>query len=58
MGKDCIDWVKWAPWKWDQDAEDEGDLPEGIPLEEQEDLKGGDRVAFVDIRTDLLRTFP
>ena len=58
MGRDCIDWVKWAPWKWDQDAEDEGNLPEEIPLGEQEELKRGDRVVFADIRDRPPQDFP
>ena len=44
-GRDTLDWVKWAPWKWHAEAEDEGDLPEGVPLEEKGSVKAsGDRV--------------
>ena len=50
-GKDCLDWVKWAPWKWHADVEDEGDLPEGIPLEEKVAARSsGDKVISVVVR--------
>ena len=57
-GKDCLDWVKWAPWKWHAGVEDEGDLPEGIPAEER--LAGGssgNKVIFVDVREKQSQDF-
>ena len=49
-GRDCLEGLKWAPWKWDHEAEDEGDLPEGVPLEERENGQLGSKVIFVDIK--------
>ena len=34
-GRDCIDWIKLAPWNRYKDAEDsDGEVPDGIPIEE------------------------
>ena len=36
MGDDCLTWVRWAPWhKYKDDPEADGDVPEGVPDEEQ-----------------------
>ena len=35
-GEDNLNWVKWAPWRRYKNAVDaDGDLPEGVPVEEQ-----------------------
>ena len=58
MGKHCLDWVKWAPWKWHAEAEEEGDLPEGIPMEEKAAVRAsGDKAIFVDVREKQLQDF-
>jgi hypothetical protein len=35
-GEDNVNWVQWAPWRRYKDAvEADGDLPEGVPVEER-----------------------
>ena len=34
--RDCLTWVRWAPWRRYKDAEDaDGDLPEGVEIAEE-----------------------
>ena len=51
--EDCVSWVKWAPWNKYKDAGDaDGDVPEGVPVEERktEGEGVGDRVVVIDTR--------
>ena len=52
--RDTLEWVKWAPWHRYKDAGDrDGEVPEGVPLEEQEGEVGGnrgDKVVFIETR--------
>ena len=35
-----MNWVCWAPWRRHKDAPDgDGEVPEGVPVEEREDQK-------------------
>ena len=58
-GEDCVGWVKWAARYRYKDARDsDGDLPEGIPVEERVEAEGsGDRVVFIDIKDKARRGF-
>ena len=51
-GEDCVNWVKWAPWRRYKDAEDaDGDVPEGVVAEEPRAREGvGDRVIVIETR--------
>ena len=40
-GEDNVNWVCWAPWRRYKDAPDgDGEVPEGVPVEENEDQQG------------------
>ena len=59
-GEDTLNWVKWAPWRKYKDAIDaDGDLPEGVPVEERSSPEEArpDRVVFVDTRERAPRQF-
>ena len=58
--EECVDWVKWAPWNRYKDARDaDGDLPDGVPVEEKKQEGGGsgDRIVVVDTREKAPRDF-
>jgi hypothetical protein len=58
LGEDNINMVKWAPWRRYKDAvEADGDLPEGVPVEEQKIDNGGSRTAFVETKGRIPREF-
>ena len=59
--KDCVDWVRWAPWNRYKDAQDaDGDVPEGVPAEDrvaEEDKDPGRGTVFVRTRNVPPRDF-
>ncbi len=41
--------VNWAPWnRYKGDEGADGDVPEGVPVDEKKGLSGKDRVVFID----------
>ena len=56
--EDCVAWVKWAPWNRYKDARDaDGDVPEGVPVEEKIEEGNGNKVVFVETRHKVPRDF-
>ena len=55
-----MDWVVWAPWHRYKGALDaDGDLPEGVPVEEREAPVGrsGEKIVFIKTRETPPRDF-
>ena len=49
-----MNWIKWAPWRRYKDAvEADGDLPEGVPVEEREP-EGPTQKGVVFVKTKRL----
>ena len=60
--RDCVDWVKFAPWfLYKGDSGADGELPEEVVKESQEegdkDRESGPRVVFRDVRESVPRDF-
>jgi hypothetical protein len=56
-GEDCVNWVQWAPWhKYKDDEGADGDVPEGVPVEEQ--VKGSGEKERVVFDGNSLRNIP
>ena len=58
--KDSVDWIRWAPWNRYKDAEDaDGDVPDGVEVEEREEVPGssGDQGVYIHTRNIPPRDF-
>jgi hypothetical protein len=52
-GEDSVNWVVWAPWNRYKDHEErDGDLPDGVPVEEKrENTEGEPTKVYIDVRS-------
>ena len=62
--EDCVNWVKWVPWRRYKDAWDaDGELPEGAPVEERAsgssdgNLGNSERVVFIETKNTPLKAW-
>ena len=57
-GEDCVNWIRWAPWRRYKDAvEADGDLPEGVPAEEIIEAKNNRGTVIIETKARAPREF-
>ena len=57
-GEDCVNWVKWAPWRRYKDAvEADGDLLQGVPAEEVIEARNNRGTVIIETRKRAPRDF-